>query len=458
MIKTRFAPSPTGNIHVGNVRIALLNFLFATKNHGHFMLRLDDTDSERSTLEYADNIMADLNWLGINWQSMDRQSARYDRYQWAFAELKQQGRLYPCYETSEELALKRKVLLSQGKPPIYDRAALELSAEEINEKEQQGLVPHWRFKLNHEEISWHDQGRGLTKFHASHLSDPILFRSNGRPIYTISSVLDDIDHRITHVIRGEDHVTNTAAQVQVRQALLQATALRNQSDIITEITYAHFPLLTNADGSALSKRLASLSISEMRESGLFPMAINYAVANAGTSTPLPQCYNMIELRQNFAITNYGKASARFDNKMMEDMNINILRQQKYSDLPIKEEFWRDEFWQAIKHNVNSIADIKTWYALCYGKPKVYSHDNDQHFIATIAREVTKLDWHHQNIWQSVVSIAKSVDSSRKGKKLFMPIRLALTGLENGPELAKLISIIGKEETIARLTQASNNVV
>ena len=274
-VKVRFAPSPTGNLHVGNLRTALVNYLFARREGGHFMLRIDDTDTERSTPEFEASIRADLEWMGMNWDSEDRQSARLDRYDAALKQLADAGRAYPCYETPEELALKRKAQLSAGRPPVYDRAALKLTDEQKAEHEAAGRRPHWRFLLNDAEVSWTDMVRGDVSYHMSSLSDPVLMREDGRVIYTMASVVDDIDHGITHIIRGEDHVTNSAAQIQLFEALGAAAP-----------AMGHVALLAGADGEGLSKRLGSLSIGQLRGEGTEATSLASLLARIGTADPV----------------------------------------------------------------------------------------------------------------------------------------------------------------------------
>ena len=253
-VSVRFAPSPTGLLHVGNIRLALVNWLYARKSGGSFLLRLDDTDDERSTPEFAAAIEADLTWLGLVWNDRLRQSDRLARYREAAESLKAAGRLYPCYETAEELGLKRKSLLARGLPPLYDRAALKLSDADRARLEAEGRRPHWRFRLESTPVAWEDLVRGPARFDGATLSDPVLVREDGRPLYTLSSVVDDIDTAISHVIRGEDHVANTAVQIQLIEALGGAVP-----------AFAHLPLLTDAAGQGLSKRLGSLSIASLRE-------------------------------------------------------------------------------------------------------------------------------------------------------------------------------------------------
>ncbi len=315
-IKIRFAPSPTGKLHVGNVRTAIIVWLSARKLGGTFMLRLDDTDEERSTEEYADAIMRDLKWLGMEWDEFARQRDRMDRYDECIQELKESGRLYPCYETSEELALKRKSLLSRGLPPIYDRAALELSDEQKEKYEAEGRKPHWRFLLKHNPIEWNDLIRGAVKFEGKDLADPVLIREDGRPLYHLCSVIDDIDFNITHIIRGEDHVTNSAAHVQMFEALgAKPPAM------------AHLSLISDAEGGKLSKRIGSLGIETLRdEEKLHPMAILSYLAYLGTSLPIEATKDRADLIEKFDFNNFSRSTPKFDIEELFRLNTKLLHE------------------------------------------------------------------------------------------------------------------------------------
>ena len=300
-VTVRFAPSPTGRLHVGNIRTALVNYLFRARHGGKFVLRIDDTDRERSTKEFEDGIIADLAWLGLAHDGFMRQSERMARYAAAVDDLKTRGLLYPCYETAEELDLKRKVQLGRGKPPVYDRAALKLSDAQKQAYQERGIAPHWRFLLSHETVAWRDLVHGEVAIHTQTLSDPVLLRADGQPLYTLPSICDDIDLAITHVIRGEDHLTNTAVQIQLFRALGAAVPI-----------FGHFPMLTGAGGEGLSKRLGSLGVESLREDGLEPMALNSLLARLGTSDPVEPRQSMDELVAGFDITHIGRASVKFD--------------------------------------------------------------------------------------------------------------------------------------------------
>jgi glutamyl-tRNA synthetase len=439
-IKTRFAPSPTGKLHVGNARVALLNWLFTRQHGGQFMLRLDDTDEERSTEAFADGIRADLGWLGLGWDSFDRQSARYDRYREAFTHLKSSGRLYPCYETPEELELKRKVQLSQGKPPLYDRAALRLSDADRAAFEAEGRTPHWRFRLDHAEIRWTDMVRGEVVFNGANLSDPVLYRADGRPIYSLASVMDDIDHAITHVIRGEDHVANTAVQIQVCEALGG-----------TPPAYGHLPLIVGAKGEALSKRLGSLSLEFLRDEGIEAMAINSLLARLGSSEAAEARATLAELMDGFEIGKFGRATPKFDIDELRQLNARLMNVLPFDAV-------RDRlaamdlggitaaFWDAVRPNLTKVADIRDWWTIC-NQPLTPVIEEPQ-FTAEAAAllpdgALTPATW---GAWTDAIK----AQTGRKGQQLFLPLRLALTGQPHGPELPVLLPLLGREKTVARL--------
>ncbi|MBX9977718.1 MAG: glutamate--tRNA ligase, partial [Alphaproteobacteria bacterium] len=310
-LKVRFAPSPTGYLHIGNIRTALINWLFAKKNGGHFLLRMDDTDLERSKPEYELAIIENLEWLGLTHDSFFKQSDRFDRYKEVMDKLIAAGRLYPCYETPEELEFKRKRQLGRGEPPRYDRAALKLTIEEKQALEAQGLKPHYRFLLEDKDVSWHDLSRGDVYFGPGTLSDPVLVRADGAYLYTLTSVVDDVDFEVTHILRGEDHVTNTAVQVQLFEALGRVSGT---------ITFSHTTLLMDKDGSGLSKRIGSLSVGEMRAQGLEPMAICSLLARLGTSLPVQPVLTMDELASHFDLGTFSRNAPRFDLDELKEMN------------------------------------------------------------------------------------------------------------------------------------------
>ncbi|HEY8190261.1 MAG TPA: glutamate--tRNA ligase, partial [Micavibrio sp.] len=318
-VRVRFAPSPTGYLHAGNVRAAVVTWLFAKKHNGHFLLRIDDTDLERSKAEYEADIEQSLLWLGLVWDEKARQRDRLNRYAEVIDKLKEAGRLYACYETPEELALKRKTQLSQGLPPLYDRAALALSDEQKRKFESEGRRPHWRFKLNEGAIEWNDLIRGSVKFDSKDISDPVLIREDGSPLYHLCSVIDDIDHEITHVIRGEDHVSNTAMHIQMFEAIGRKPP-----------NFAHLPLISDAEGGKLSKRLGSLSMRDLREvERLEPMAINSLMARLGSADPIEPFTNIDELAESFDLSKFARSTPKFDVEELMRLNAKILHQMPF---------------------------------------------------------------------------------------------------------------------------------
>lgn len=438
-IKVRFAPSPTGNLHVGNLRTALVNYLFARAAGGVFMLRIDDTDTERSTPEFEASIRADLDWMGMSWDTEDRQSARLDRYDEALRQLEAIGRAYPCFETPEELALKRKAQLSAGRPPVYDRAALKLTDEQKQAFQAEGRRPHWRFRLEDTEVAWTDMVRGDVSYHMSSLSDPVLMREDGRVIYTMASVVDDIDHGITHIIRGEDHVTNSAAQIQLFEAL-GATAP----------VMGHVALLAGADGEGLSKRLGSLSIGQLRDEGTEASALASLLARIGTADPVVPTADMAAIIGGFDLSRFGRATAKFDPAELAQVNARIVQQldfdavsSRLSDLGVGGDA---DFWMAVRDNLSSVAEAADWWQVCTTPitPVIEAAD-----VTTAAAGLLPDGDLSSDIWGSWTK-AVAAETGAKGRGLFMPIRLALTGREKGPEIAPLLAFIGRERIIARL--------
>lgn len=440
-IKIRFAPSPTGKLHVGNVRTAIIVWLAARKLGGSFMLRLDDTDEERSKEEYADAIQRDLKWLGMEWDEFARQRDRMDRYDECIQKLKDDGRLYPCYETSEELALKRKSLLSRGLPPIYDRAALDLTDEQKAKYEAEGRKPHWRFLLNHTPIEWDDLIRGPVKFEGKDLADPVLIREDGRPLYHLCSVIDDIDFNISHIIRGEDHVTNTAAHIQMFEALGAKPP-----------SCAHLSLISDAEGGKLSKRIGSLGIETLREDEkLHPMAILSYLAYLGTSLPIEATKDRDELIQKFDFNNFSRSTPKFDVEELFRLNTKLLHETSFEEVkPQLSEMGLDNvdeaFWLAVRPNLEKLDDIQEWYRVTNGPVAPSIQDAD--FANAAADLLPAAPW-DENTFKEWTSAVKE-KTGRKGKELFMPIRLALTGMEHGPELPVLLPLIGRNEAEARL--------
>ena len=437
-VKVRFAPSPTGNLHVGNLRTALVNYLFARRAGGHFMLRIDDTDTERSTAEFETSIRADLQWMGMSWDSEDRQSARLDRYDAALRQLADAGRAYPCYETPEELALKRKAQLSAGRPPVYDRAALKLSDAQKAEFEVAGRRPHWRFRLNDTDVSWTDMVRGDVSYHMSSLSDPVLMREDGRVIYTMASVVDDIDHGITHIIRGEDHVTNSAAQIQLFEAL-GATAP----------AMGHVALLAGADGEGLSKRLGSLSIGQLRDEGMEAAALASLLARIGTADPVVPLAEMRDIVDGFDLSRFGRATAKFDPAELSQVNARIVQQLGFDDVGDRLAglgvAGGEAFWMAVRDNLSTVAEAAEWWQVCTAptEPVIEAAGVTDAAADLLPDEVSADIWQG---WTKAVAAA----TGAKGRGLFMPLRLALTGRRKGPEIAPLLAFIGRDRILARL--------
>ncbi len=438
-IKVRFAPSPTGNLHVGNLRTALVNYLFARKTGGQFMLRIDDTDTERSTTAFETSIRNDLKWMGMDWDVEDRQSERLARYDQALAQLRDAGRAYPCFETAEELSLKRKAQLSAGRPPVYDRAALKLSAEQIAAFEAEGRRPHWRFKLDDAEVRWHDLVRGDVAYHMSSLSDPVLMREDGRVIYTMASVVDDIDHGISHIIRGEDHVTNSAAQIQLFEALGAKPP-----------TMGHVALLAGADGEGLSKRLGSLSISELREQGIEAMAIASLLARIGTSDPVNPTSDMAMVIDGFDISRFGRATAKFDPAELAQVNARVVQELSFESVAGRLEAMGigggEAFWLAVRDNIGTVGEAGEWWNICTTSIVPVIDDAE---VTKAAAECLPEGALEAEIWADWTR-AIAASTGKKGRGLFMPLRLALTGKEKGPELAPLLAFMGRERVIARL--------
>ena len=438
-IKVRFAPSPTGNLHVGNLRTALVNFLFARRQGGHFMLRIDDTDTDRSTAAFEASIREDLQWMGMQWDSEDRQSARLDRYDDALKTLLADGRAYACYETPEELGLKRKAQLSSGRPPVYDRAALKLTDAQKAGFEADGRRPHYRFLLDDAEVAWHDMVRGEVAYHMSSLSDPVLFREDGRVIYTMASVVDDIDHGITHIIRGEDHVTNSAAQIQLFEALgAQAPAM------------GHVALLAGADGEGLSKRLGSLSIGQLRGDGMRAEAIASLLARIGTSDPVVAQAALDAIIAGFDLSRFGRATAKFDPAELAQINTRVIQQLDFADVAAELEAagvgGGSEFWQAVRDNLATLAEAGDWWTVCTVPlaPQITAAE-----VTTAAADLLPAGDLSADIWGDWTK-AVAAETGAKGRGLFMPLRLALTGREKGPEIAPMLAFMGRDRIQARL--------
>ena len=437
---TRFAPSPTGNLHVGNIRAALHNWLWARKSGGRFLLRLDDTDLERSRPEYADSIRADLDWLGLHRDGEERQSDRFALYEERFEALKAAGHVYPAYETAQELDLRRKVLLGRGLPPVYDRAALSLTPDQIASYEAEGRRPHWRFKLDHDQpIAWTDLIRGDQRFDPKLLSDPVIRRADGSWLYMLPSVIDDIAMGVTHVLRGEDHVSNTATQIQMFAAL--GAPLPH---------FAHEALLTGSEGK-LSKRLGSLGVAHFRDIGLEPMAILSLLARLGSSMPIEPFADPQPLIDSFDFAHFGRAPARFDEAELASLNQKIVHLLPYGAVAARLPQGMDEAaWEAIRPNLETVAGAAEWWRIVTGPIDAPAPAEEDRDFLVFAHAVLSESDFDAAIWRSLTDRLKT-QTGRKGKTLFLPLRRALTGLDHGPDMGQLLPLIGKDEALARLT-------
>ena len=439
-VVTRFAPSPTGRLHVGNLRTALHNWLLARKAGGRFVLRIDDTDAARSEERFVEAIRDDLAWLGLSPDGEDRQSARLAIYEDAFARLREAGRVYPAYETAQELDLKRKVALGRGLPPIYDRAALDLSEGERAEKEAQGIAPHWRFKLDHAApIEWLDGIRGPQHFDPSQLSDPVVRRADGSWLYMLPSAIDDVAMSVTDVLRGEDHVSNTAVQIQMFTALSAAPP-----------RFAHEALLVGREGK-LSKRLGSLSAEALREAGIEPEAIAALLARLGTSLPVEPIAEREQLVATFDLAHFGRAPAHFDEDELARVNAGIVHQLPYERVAARlPQGMTAEAWHAIRPNLAKVADAADWWAVVTGP--VEAPEFDAETRAYLAQAADAVVW-TADPWGSLTAALKEA-TGRKGKALFHPLRQALTGRDSGPDMHALLPLIGEAEVRRRLEAAS----
>ncbi len=434
-VVTRFAPSPTGTLHVGNVRTALHNWLWARKHGGRFLLRIDDTDLERSKEEYVEAIRADLGWLGFDIDGEERQSARFALYEAEFEKLKAAGRVYACYETPEELDIRRKVLLSRGLPPVYERKPADAPVPE-------GVAPHWRFRLDHDApIEWIDMVRGPQHFEPKTMSDPVVRRADGSWLYLLPSVIDDIAMGITHVVRGEDHVSNTAAQLQMFDALGAAPP-----------AFAHEALLVGTEGK-LSKRLGSLGMASLREAGIEPIALAALLARLGTSDPVEPVTSLAPLVEGIDFARFGRAPARFDEAELALLNQKILHHtdhQAIADrLPAAITAAR---WHAIRPNLMTVAEAADWVAVLDGPFVPPPADPaDRAVIAAAAAAAPGVDW-SADPWHALTGAVKEATGA-KGRALFLPLRRALTGRDHGPDMGELLPLIAKDEAIARLSAA-----
>ncbi|KIC22291.1 MULTISPECIES: glutamate--tRNA ligase [unclassified Leisingera] len=434
MTTTRFAPSPTGYIHVGNLRTALMNYLIARKAGGTFILRIDDTDPERSKEEYVDAIKQDLEWLGLTWDKVERQSERLDRYVAAADKLREIGRFYEAFETPTELDLKRKKQLNMGKPPVYDRAALNLSDDEKAALRAERGDGVWRFKLDHQRIEWTDGILGDISIDAASVSDPVLIRGDGQFLYTLASVVDDTEMGVTHVVRGSDHVTNTATQIQIIEALGGSVP-----------SFAHHSLLTGPQGEALSKRLGTLALRDLREAGVQPMALLSLMARLGSSDPVELRSELAELIEGFDINRFGAAPTKFDVEDLYPLTARHLQSlpleavQSHVDalgVPAEKQA---AFWDMAKENITTLQDLAGWWELCRDGAEPLVADEDKDFI-TEAMALLPEGPYDSESWGKWTAAVKEA-TGRKGKGLFMPLRKAVTGMERGPDMSALLALM-----------------
>ncbi len=443
MITTRFAPSPTGNLHVGNIRTALHNWLLAKKAGGRFLLRIDDTDLARSREEFVEGIRTDLDWLGITADGEERQSARFDLYEREFHKLIAAARVYRCYESAQELDLRRKVLLGRGLPPIYDRAALQLTDSDHEAKTAAGEAPHWRFLLDYARpIEWMDGVRGFQHFDPGQMSDPVVRRADGSWLYMLPSVIDDVDMGISDVLRGEDHVSNTATQLQMFAAL--------GSD---PPAFAHEALLVGSEGK-LSKRLGALGMAELREAGIEPETLLALLARLGTSQPVEPITDRDALAAAFDLSTFGRAPARFDEAELHRLNAQIVHRLPFGRVShLLPSGMGEVAWEAIRPNLAHIGEAADWWRVVTGPIDTPTLDaDDAAFIATAADLLAAQPW-GDDPWHGLATALK-VATGRKGKALFLPLRLALTGQEHGPDMGALLPLIGQKSALDRLRAVS----
>lgn len=434
MTTTRFAPSPTGYIHVGNLRTALMNYLIARKSGGTFILRIDDTDPERSKEKYVDGIKQDMEWLGLEWDRIERQSERLDRYAAAADELRRTGRLYECFETPVELDLKRKKQLNMGKPPVYDRAMLDLGDDEKAKLRAERGEGHWRYKLDQKRVEWTDGVLGDISIDAASVSDPVLIRGDGQVLYTLASVVDDTDMGVSHVVRGSDHVTNTATQIQMIQALGG-----------TVPSFAHHSLLTGPQGESLSKRLGTLALRDLRESGIEPMALLSMMARLGSSDPIELRTTVQEIADGFDIDHFGAAPTKFDvqdlypltSRLLQDMPLAAMADDiAKAGVP---DALAAQFWDVTRQNITTRKDIAPWWDVFANGADPVIDDEDKEFIAQAMAMLPEgpFDGSTWGVWTAAVK----AETGRKGRGLFMPLRKALTGQSHGPDMSAMLPLL-----------------
>ncbi|MGH7152895.1 MAG: glutamate--tRNA ligase [Acetobacteraceae bacterium] len=439
----RFAPSPTGLLHVGNARLALANFLFARRHGGRFILRIDDTDHERSKPELADAIIQDLHWLGIGWDESFHQSPRIEHYETAAELLKQAGRLYPCFESEAELRAKREHRLKRGLAPVYDRAMLTLTPQQRAAAEAGGKRPYWRFLLSNETIGWDDLVLGRRQVKLGSVSDPVLIRADGTPLYTFTSVVDDLATGITHVIRGEDHVTNTGVQIDLFSALRGNPA---------DLRFAHLPLLTDSTGGKLSKRIDSLTLRSLRHDGIEPAALTAYLARLGTSDD-PELLGMEALAAGFDLAHVSRSAARFDISQLLALNRRALHTLPFADAADRLPSGATEaFWLAVRGNLDLLSEARGWWDVVAGTIVPPVIDGEQDFLRLALERLPPEPW-NSNVWQEWTASLREA-TGRNGRALFLPLRLALTGEDHGPELRELLPLIGRTRVANRLQVAA----
>lgn len=438
--KVRFAPSPTGFMHIGNARIAIINYLFCKKNNGKFLFRIDDTDSQRSKKEYENSILEDMNWLGITYDETFRQSERLDRYREVMNQLIKKGVLYKCFETTEELEYKRRIAISKGKTPIYDREALKLTSDEITKLENEGVPSYWRFKLPNKTIPWNDLILGEISYDLNSVSDPVIIKADGTFLYTFSSVVDDFDSKITHIIRGQDHVTNTAVQIALFDEI-------SESDY--KVEFAHLSLLVNKDGSQFSKRLGSTNLGNIRKQGIDPMAIMDLLATLGSSLDTLPFSKIEDLIQYFDISKFSSNSPKFDIEDILKLNRKILHSKNYND--ITKFGISKEAFEVIKENIDSYNDFDLWREILSSSyiSNYLPTESEKKIIDLFQSEITKLSELNENNLKDILDKIKN-ELNLSGKALYTPIRKILTGQEHGPNLIQLMLLLRKTETIRRL--------
>ena len=442
MTTTRFAPSPTGHIHVGNLRTALMNYLIARKSGGTFILRLDDTDRERSKQEYADGIQRDLEWLGLTWDRLERQSDRLDRYAEAADQLRGAGRLYEVFETPTELDLKRKKQLNMGKPPVYDRAGLNLTDEDRARLRAEGREGYWRFRLDQERIEWPDGIIGDVSIDAASVSDPVLIRADGQVLYTFASSVDDVDMGVTDIVRGADHVTNTATQIQIIKALGG-----------TPPRFAHHSLLTGPQGEELSKRLGTLSLRDLREKGVAPEALLSLMARLGSNQPVQLRMSLDELAEGFDLSQFGASPTKFDAEdlwpLTRERNQHLPYEavrERIAALGVPDDL-AERFWSVARQNITRLDDLGEWWTLMRDGAEPVIAPEDAEFVAQALAMLPPRPW-TETTWSEWTNAVKAA-TGRKGKGLFMPLRKALTGMDHGPEMGELMPLLQRVPAAGR---------